>query len=134
MRDKQRTDEGALLQKGFLKAGLSLFVRATRPSKRELTRCLSSIEKCSPERVKRPKEVEKTAVYVLEVEWSGLGKCDPLGARFRRNLNTCGTLWWLCTRMVYVKCLLIGTEWIYWHFCWECVSIDIQIQTFWRIT
>ena len=29
----------------------------------------------------------KKAVLVLEVEWSGLGKCDPLGARFRRNLD-----------------------------------------------
>lgn len=37
--------------------------------------------------MKRPKGVEKTAVLVLEVEWSGLGKCDPLGARFRRNLD-----------------------------------------------
>ena len=46
MRDKQRTDEGALLQKGFLKAGLSVFVRATRPSKRKLTRGLSSMAKC----------------------------------------------------------------------------------------
>ena len=64
-----------------------MFVRATRPSKRELTRCLSSIEKCSPERVKRPKGVEKTVVLVLEVEWSGLGKCDPLEVRFRRYLD-----------------------------------------------
>jgi len=91
LRDKQRTDKRALLQKGFLKVGLSLFVRATRPSKRELTRCLSSIEKCSPERVKRPKGVEKTAVRVSEGEWAGLGKCDPLGAKFRRNLGAFGT-------------------------------------------
>jgi len=35
--------------------------------------------------MKRLKGVEKTVVLVLEVEWSGLGKCDPLGARFRRN-------------------------------------------------
>jgi len=109
LRDKQRTDEEALLQKGFLKAGLSLFVRATRPSKRELTRCLSSIKKCSPERVKRPKGVEKTAVLGLEVEWVGLGKCDPLGARFRRNLDAFWTpverlLWkseWSCAKIKY---------------------------------
>ena len=37
--------------------------------------------------MKRPKGVEKTAVWVAKVEWAGLGKCDPLGARFRRNLD-----------------------------------------------
>lgn len=37
--------------------------------------------------MKRPKGVEKTAVWVAEVEWSGLGKCDPMGARFRRSLD-----------------------------------------------
>ncbi len=37
--------------------------------------------------MKRLKSVEKTAVWVSEVEWVGLGKCDPLGARFRRNLD-----------------------------------------------
>ena len=59
--------------------------------------------------MKRPKGVEKTAVLVLEVEWSGLGKCDPLGARFRRNLDAFWTpverlLWkseWSCAKIKY---------------------------------
>ena len=42
MRDKQRTDEESSAQECISEAGLSLFVRATRPRKRELTRCLSS--------------------------------------------------------------------------------------------
>lgn len=37
--------------------------------------------------MKRPKGVVKTTVRVSEAEWSGLGKCDPVGARFRRNLD-----------------------------------------------
>ena len=40
--------------------------------------------------MRSPKGAEKTAVWVAEVEWAGLGKCDPVGARIAEIL---GTFW-----------------------------------------
>ena len=37
--------------------------------------------------MKRPKGVENTVVWVSEVEWSGLGKCDQVWARLAESTD-----------------------------------------------